>query len=107
MNFKAATSTDNWQRIDVGSYPHVIIFNDSTINYLAISSTGNSIDGVIFPQEGIEFRDLNEPMLYIKSFNSGQSCNYRIFAFGQTLIQQVQSENLKKTTVPQTIPIAY
>jgi hypothetical protein len=103
MFFKVDTSTDEWIRCDLGTYSHLIIFNDGATNYIAISTNGSSIDGVIFPNEGIEFRDLNESTIFVKSYTSGLHSNFRLWCYGQGLNQQLESISINNITVPKNI----
>jgi hypothetical protein len=84
--FFRAISTDNFVKLDLGSLAHLMILNDNANNELAYSYSGNSLDGVILPNEGLEFDDNNRPTIYVKSNVSGSPCSYRIFSFGDPSI---------------------
>jgi hypothetical protein len=103
MYFKVDTSTNEWIRCDIGTYSHLLIFNDGNSNYIAISTNGSSVDGVIFPNEGIEFRDLNESTIFVKSYSPNLHSNFRIWGYGQGFSQQLETLSRNTITVPKNI----
>jgi len=90
MQFINNASTDNYKKFVLGVNRHLIISNDSISNYLAFSLNGQSIDGVLYPQESIELLDswINE--IFVKSLNTGQSCSFRLFSYGSDRSPQFQ-----------------
>jgi hypothetical protein len=84
--FLQSTSTDNFVQINLAGLAHLIIMNDNALNSIAFSYSGNSLDGVILPNEGFEFDDDNQPVVYIKSNVAGSPAAYRVFSFGDPSI---------------------
>lgn len=103
MKFLYKTSNDEYQKFEVGAYAHIIIFNDSPVNYLEFSLNGDSQNGVILPKEGIEFRDVNLNTVYVKNLNAGADVPFRIWAYGKREIlyskNQIQSTEYSPKTL--------
>jgi len=110
MNFIADITTENWKKYELGSYPHLIIMNDNPTNLLAFSENGNTITGIIFPNEGIEFRDANLNVIYFKDYINSLHASFRVWAFGlslESLNKKITDIQLKKTTVPKNIDTSF
>lgn len=104
MTFGNGTTTDNYKRVDLGTYPHLIIFNDDVANDLAFAtSASSSIDGIIKAGEGIEFRDSNLREIYVKSYIAGQAASYRIWGYGTPPDQSQSGSGLNGPEVPKNI----
>jgi hypothetical protein len=84
--FFRATSTNDFVRYDLDGKAHLMIINDNSNNELAYSYSGGSIDGVILPNEGLEFDDNNQPIIYVKSNVLNNAAAYRLFSFGDPSI---------------------
>lgn len=105
MNFKSGTTTDNFFRIALGQNSHLILFNDTATGALAFSFNGSVIDGFLY-QEGIEFKDLNEDTIFVKSYNAGSPVNYRLFSYGLRKIVY-PAEQEKQSIVSPDVPQDY
>jgi len=90
MQFINNATTDDFQKFVLGVNRHLIISNDSISNYMVFSLNGQSVDGVLYPQETIELLDswINE--IFVKSLNTGASCAFRLFAYGSDRSPQFQ-----------------
>jgi hypothetical protein len=104
--FVKGVSTDNFIKFDLAGLAHMMIFNDNSTNELAYSYDGNSLDGVVFPNEGLEFEDLNQAVIYVKSYVAGSPVAFRIFSFGDPNIiylSQNQPSFNQNSRIPNTM----
>lgn len=105
MKFLYTTSKNEYQKFEVGAFAHVIIFNDSTSNYLQFSLTGASQDGVVLPNEGIEFRDANLNTIYINSLNTGSHAPFRLWAYGKRNLLYSQQQQAQSDFSPKLLEL--
>ena len=105
MNFAKGTTTDNYKKIELGSYSNLLVFCDTANEELEFSVDGSATAGIVGTSEtGIEFRDAFVSTIYVKSAAAGTPVNYRIFAYGKGLREQITNENSDKTKVPKNVP---
>lgn len=98
MLFVNKFSADEYYRIALGSNRKLLIFNDNSSNLLAFSIDGTSLNGIIYPNEGIEFNDIDFNEIYIKSYVAGASCGYRVFAWGKSTAEELYNLICKQGT---------
>jgi len=97
MNFIKDSSTNTFKKYELGDYPSFTIFNDETLNgyWIEFSVNGDSIDGIVFQNEGIEFRDAFVDRIYIRSYNPNTPCNFRIWSYGKSVSQQFTNQEIR------------
>lgn len=89
--FRPGASTDTWARIDT-PFAHIEIANDSPANALAFSFDGITVHGVLY-NETIFLQDVNQDIIWIKSYNFGMSAPYRVWAYGDKKIKYGNNSN--------------
>lgn len=78
---QGTTINDFTIEMNIGEFPHLLIFNDSVANILQYS-TDNVNFGDILNGEGIEFEDANASTVWIKNKVPGANVVYRVKAWG-------------------------
>lgn len=102
MIFFAQTSTDNYVSYNISGTAHLIIANDSALNAISVSLNGSKEELRILPDESIELRDLNESLIYVKSYSAGNHANFRIIAYGN---QSIIYSNEKVKQIVKSVPV--
>jgi hypothetical protein len=98
--FRNGNSSDDWLRIDLNGYTHVIIANDSGANTLAFSFDGVNIHGFLYGGDSIPLPDVNVDAVYLKSFILASSAAYRFWAFGDRNLIYAQGNIIGNNAVP-------
>jgi hypothetical protein len=86
MNFKTGTTTDIFVQTSLAGLAHMMIFNDNANNSICFSFDGVTITGVVTPLQGLEFDDLNEDVVWVRSYVLGSAGTYRVNGWGDRRI---------------------